>query len=186
MCSQIPCLHESFFLKNPHSSLCALREVHTCMYVKQCFLTRSPSRTAQSTLDPTSWSKINHTHNRDHHHPKSVARKLLSSSIILFWCYLLSARGRTHKSYLVVSRATFHLKIPDFFRASTITKCHRSLTPKTLFVASDSDLWSLSQSVPTELVKSSVKSSWSKQWIGSYHYYYAETSTTLTTIWTNI
>lgn len=175
MCSRITCLHESSFLKNPLGSLCTPREVDPCTYVKQCFLTRSPSWTAQSTLDPTSWSKINPTHNSNHHHPKSVARKLLSSSIIFDVIY--SQLMGTHTNYtgcflfsnlfFLSSTAACYIKNKKTdFRESTITKCRKSLTPNTLFVASDSGLW---QSVPTELVESSVtglhlnKSSWSKE-----------------------
>ena len=68
-------------------------------YVRQAVFPRevSPSWAAQSTLDLTSWSKINPTHNRNHLRPKSVARKLLSSSIISsVTSFTLSSWMHTH------------------------------------------------------------------------------------------
>lgn len=138
MCSQVVCLHKFSFLKNPLGFLCTPREVHPPSYVKRCFLTRSPSRAAQSTLDPASWSKINPTHNLQPPPPK-VCRQ--EAAVIIR--HLIFGVMDTHTNdtccffkiyFLHVSQSNV---LSQSNRMSTITKCHESLTPQTLFVASD-------------------------------------------------
>lgn len=95
--------------KNPPCSLCTLREVHPRTYVKQCFLMRSPSWTTKSSLDPTSWSKINHNHNRNHTPPK-VCRQEVALIIHHFIFHVIySQLMETHTNYTCCctsSRAT--------------------------------------------------------------------------------
>lgn len=95
-------LFTGVFLPVTSSQLSACtRGSSPCMYVKWCFLMRSPPWTTPSALNPTRplkcRSKTDPTHNCNHH-PKSVARKLLSSSIISFLTSFILSSVWTHTS----------------------------------------------------------------------------------------
>lgn len=168
--------------------LCTLTEVHPRTYVKQCFLMRSPPPELPNQLltllpglkltPPTTatTSARSLSPGNCYHHPSFHP-----------WRHLLSARS-DYTRCCTSSWATRCLKIKFFVHNNKMPK---SLKPEILFVASDWDLRSLWQLVPTELVECSVtgmhlnKASWRKETLGIYSYD-TETTTTLTSISTNI
>lgn len=139
--------------------LSARREVLPRTYAKQCFLMRSPSQTAQSTLDPTSWSKINPTHNPLPPPPK-VCRQETATIIHHFIFYVIYSQLTYAHTFDIIFTSSSNTRPQNnrlwFLKASTTTTttttCHRSLTPQAVFVASD--LW---MSGPAELEQSSVR-----------------------------
>lgn len=91
-----------------------------------------PFSTTQSTLDPTSWSKMNPTHNRKPPPPK-VCRQETAIDIHHFISDVssLPARGYTLRLYLLLLHIFQSNTSPQnnwFLWASAITKYHECLT----------------------------------------------------------